>query len=136
GGSGNDVLNGGAGDDVIFFDLGDNDFINGGIGTDTVKITDTGMIDFSNASINNMEVIDIADNQAQTLNLSVTDVLEMTDTHHTLFVNADSNDSLQLTGLQKVDNAGTMSEDGYAMYTDTGSNMANAFVYVSDDVVL
>ncbi len=136
GGSGNDVLNGGAGDDVIFFDSSDNDVINGGFDTDTLKITDTGMIDLSKATISNIEVIDIADNQAQTVNLSVADVLEMTDNDNILFINGDSKDSVQLTGLQKVENAGTVSEDGYAMYSDTGSSMGNAFVYISDDIVL
>ncbi len=132
------MLNGGAGDDVIFFDVADNDMINGGLGTDTVKITDTGMIDFTNTAISNVEMIDIADNQAQTLNLSVTDVLEMTDNHNALFIDGDSKDSVQLTGFEKVADPHSMNnmyKDGYVMYADTASGV-HTFVYVSDDIVM
>ncbi len=90
----------------------------------------------TDANIENVEVIDMKDNQQQTLNLSADDVLNMTDDNNTLFVKGDADDNVNLTGLQKVENAGSMGEDGYVMYSDTGTSAAEAFVYISDDVVL
>ncbi len=136
GGTGQDVLNGGAGDDVIFHNLVENDYVDGGAGNDTVKVNGTGVIDAFDANIENVEVIDMKDNQQQTLNLSADDVLNMTDGNNTLFVKGDADDNVNLTGLQKVENTGSMGEDGYVMYSDTGTGTAEAFVYISDDVVL
>ncbi len=134
--SGDDVLNGGAGDDVILFRSGDNDSINGGTGSDTLKVIDAGVISFAGADIDNVERVDMNDDKAQTLNLSVNDVLNLTDVDNTLFVDGDAKDSVNLSGLQKVEDAGNLTEHGYDMYTDTGTTYGSVAVYIGDEIVV
>ncbi len=88
-------------------------------------------------SITDSGMFDIADNQSQTLNLSVTDALEMTDNRNALFIDGDSKDSIELTGFAKVENQNSMNmyEEGYVMYADSASG-AHTFVYVSDYVIM
>jgi Ca2+-binding RTX toxin-like protein len=79
-GSGNDTLSGGAGADQLFGDGGDDLFlfatgdgvagevIDGGDGTDTLRINAGASVDFSSVNINNVETLDFTNGSAITLN--------------------------------------------------------------------
>jgi hypothetical protein len=114
GGDGNDVLNGGAGNDTLISDLethlsffsmygsGDltKDGVNGADGIDTLILTLNTSIDFnafntSNMPINDIEIIDLNHDGSHALtNISLQDVIDMTDVNNDLVILGDSGDSV------------------------------------------
>ncbi|MEW8465277.1 MAG: tandem-95 repeat protein, partial [gamma proteobacterium symbiont of Ctena orbiculata] len=97
GGSGSDQLRGGGGNDTLIFDSADS-LITGNAGFDTLIAPDNDDLDFSSISnIRNIERIDLTVGNHDILNLSVTDVLTMTDNDNLLEVLGDTSDSVELT---------------------------------------
>ncbi|WP_320159126.1 VCBS domain-containing protein [Psychrobacter sp. NG27] len=97
GGTGVNTLIGGAGNDTLVFSA-DNTLMDGGDGIDTLLInvdnTTIDFGDFDSSVINNMEIIDMTGNGAQSLiNLSTSDVIAMTDSNNELFINGDNGDN-------------------------------------------
>lgn len=151
GNAGRDTLLGGDDNDVLFYDKNDV-LIDGGAGDDTLSLQawsefqlngQTGQfdilaIDFSTAAnvanVKNIERIDMTNDQAQTLKLSASAVLEMTDSRNTLFITGDGGagknaDKFELTGLTKA----TSDQAGYQLYTGTvGSDTVK--VYFENDL--
>jgi hypothetical protein len=109
-----------AGNDTIVFDTLYKS-IDGGAGTDTLVLTHDTNIDFSNLGnvIHNIEAIDLghggaADAHSLT-NLSAQDVMDMTDSAHTLTIFGDSADSVTLVNPTGADANHT--------WTQTGNNV-------------
>ncbi|MGP9638192.1 calcium-binding protein, partial [Psychrobacter sp. AOP3-A1-26] len=142
GGSGNDFLDGGtgantlisgAGNDKIVFSA-DNLLMDGGDGIDTLLVdTSIDFSGFDSSVIDNMEVIDMTGNGAQSLtNLTTSDVIEMTDSNNELFINGDNADSVSLTA--DFEKQQTSDETGYAQYQSTLD--PSVTLYVDTDITV
>jgi len=103
GGAGNDTLIGGDGNDILVSDIqtsGNNlvtttdsgaDGIDGGAGFDTLVLMNNDNINFgalndTNNPIKNIEVIDLTNGDHQLTNLSLSDVVNMTDGNNDLYI--------------------------------------------------
>ena len=94
---GKDALFAQGGDDTIVFDS-DDILIDGGDGTDTLIISDQ-VLDFSNitdGTIQNIEKLDLNSNEAQTVSLTLDDVLDMTGETHILELTGGPGDTVTL----------------------------------------
>ncbi|PUB82150.1 MAG: hypothetical protein DBP00_17985, partial [gamma proteobacterium symbiont of Ctena orbiculata] len=92
-----DQLRGGGGNDTLIFDPADT-LLTGNSGFDTLIAADNDDLDFSSISnISNIERIDLTVGDHDILNLSVADVLTMTDTDNLLEILGDNSDSVELT---------------------------------------
>ncbi len=130
---------GGSGNDTILYGS-DDVMINGEAGKDTLKIVDGGNIDLSGiiqarpADYNyqeshgmyDMEVFDLTDDKAQTLTVSASDVLNVTDGNNKLFIDGGAEDTIDVDGLTKQANS---SEAGYDLYTGGGATL-----YIDTDI--
>ncbi|MBU3014088.1 VCBS domain-containing protein, partial [Poseidonibacter lekithochrous] len=124
-GSGADIINAGAGNDTIKYD--GLDIIDSGVGTDTLAF-DSGLdLDFStlgsdnsNNIINNIEKIDLSENGNHAITeLSLQDIIDMTDSNNILQISGDSGDSVNLTDSDKA--GWTESSPGSGEYTKDSS---------------
>ncbi|MDD5158606.1 MAG: hypothetical protein PHI47_01045, partial [Sulfuricurvum sp.] len=151
GGAGNDTLDGQAGSDSLYGGVGNDTIvydaldivIDGGAGRDTLILLSGTSIDFSaldSSKISNMEVINLSQNGNHTLtNLSYSDVIDMTDSSHTLTILGDSaNDKVQLTQADGWSNSGTVTESGHTfdVYTSNGVNATDPTVTVKVETVI
>ncbi|MGJ0357734.1 choice-of-anchor K domain-containing protein, partial [Aliarcobacter cryaerophilus] len=102
-GAGRDVIYGGAGNDTIYTDLATKNgvtqgdvFIDGGTGFDTIKLEGNNDIDFSKLGdiIKNIEAIDLKEGDHKLTNITLDDVLKMTDSNKELIILGDSKDSV------------------------------------------
>ncbi|QOP45185.1 hypothetical protein FM071_02325 [Sulfurimonas paralvinellae] len=131
-----DTLNGGGGDDEIVVD--GTDIVDGGTGFDTVHIDTaitldtTTTLDFS--KLDNIEKIDFSTNSHNDTitNLSLDDVLDMTDTNNTLEITGDSADQVN------VDTSGwtqqSAVDDGtVTTYTYSNDSTSDSVTLIVDD---
>ena len=123
------------GDDRIEVDGSDFIVIDGGAGYDTLALVDDGtQIDFSNllnnGTVAGFEHIDMTDPGAQAITLTLADVLDMSDTTNTLFIDGGANDSVTLTDqgwvLQGQEDVGGTTYDVYAS--------GDALLYIDQDI--
>ena len=101
---GNDLVYAGAGDDILFWDSSDISRVDGGTGTDTLKLAASG--DTLNlTTVNNtayyglytgIEIIDLRGSGDNSLILTVNDVLNLSDSLDRLTVEANSGDSVAI----------------------------------------
>jgi hypothetical protein len=105
GGGGLDSFRGGAGDDQITIpDLASLRSIDGGSGTDTLKLAGTNgndSFDFTalaNSKVQGIEAINFAGGGSDTLTLRVNDILNLSDTPNADFTGAALGNSLVVTG--------------------------------------
>ncbi|MDP2850873.1 MAG: DUF4114 domain-containing protein [Sulfuricurvum sp.] len=136
GGSGSDKLFGGFGNDTLITDLvatridGDNTLtgdnivnsIDGGAGTDTLIFTGDTNINFkalssNNNPIANIEIIDLSQGNHQLTNLSLSDVIDMTDSNHTLTIVGDSADSVNIPQTSGNYSVAKAIDGGFDVYT-------------------
>ncbi|MES9970665.1 MAG: tandem-95 repeat protein, partial [Candidatus Thiodiazotropha sp.] len=97
GGAGSDQSSGGSGNDTLVFDSADT-LLSGDAGFDTLIAPDNDDLDFSSiSSISNVERIDLTVGNHDIMNLSVDDVLTMTDSDNLLEILGDTSDSVELT---------------------------------------
>jgi Ca2+-binding RTX toxin-like protein len=120
---GADFLAGGAGDDTITTD--GLDYVSGGIGTDTLILTSGTNLDFdaiaadASKTIKGINEIDLGINGNHTLdNLSINDLLEITDSDNVLTIHGDALDTVNLEN-----------GDG-GTWTPNGDNGAGYDVYI------
>ena len=137
GAGGADVLYGGSGDDILA--VGDIDFsrIDGGSGTDTLRLDGAGrtldLTAVGDAAINGIERLDLTGSGDNSVTLAITDLLKLSDESNTLFVAGDAGDQVTLTGDWRFDGSETV--DG-AIYNVFSVDGVQAAIYVEDDVVV
>ena len=116
GNAGADILKGGDGVDTLVFDSADT-LIDGGYDIDTLIVTETGALDFSN--VYNIEEIDLSGNGAQDISgLSLDDILNMTD----------GNNELSITG-DAEDNVNAIDATGWTETSQTANATSTTYVY-------
>uniref|UniRef100_UPI0035CA5163 beta strand repeat-containing protein n=1 Tax=Escherichia coli TaxID=562 RepID=UPI0035CA5163 len=154
------TIDAGTGDDIVVLtkdydstSFGNQGYINGGEGSDTLVLTGTISVNLAagkNEGIAGFEKVDMtvgtdlkADNSAQFVKLTVSDVLGMND-NSTLYISGDANDKVDLG----ADGAGSLggftatatttkataldgTEHSYTLY----SNAAGASVYIDDNII-
>jgi hypothetical protein len=126
GGAGVDQVLGGSGDDTLVLDSADST-LDGADGTDTLLVQ-SGDLDLTGVSaITNIERIDLAsDSSANTVMLSASDVLSVTDSNATLTIVGDGLDTANIGSGWSAPTPGPV---GFQTYTQSG-----AMLVVSDDV--
>jgi VCBS repeat-containing protein len=112
GGAGSDQSSGGTGNDTLIFDAADT-LLSGDAGFDTLIVSDDDDLDFGSISnISNIERIDLTVGDHDILNLSVDDVLTMTDNDNLLEILGDNSDSVELTSDWR-ESGNTVSQNGH-----------------------
>ena len=131
--SGADTLRGGSGNDTIVFDINDIT-IDGGQDNDTLIINSANILASSDFDqVINFETLDMTNDIAQTLSIGLSDVISITDSNNELFINGDSNDTVNISGMTK---SAISDQAGYDLYQDSG-NLAKLYVQtVIDDNVI
>ncbi|MEV9526928.1 vWA domain-containing protein, partial [Aliarcobacter butzleri] len=138
GGAGRDIIYGQGGDDTIITDLNTNNgkedgdiIIDGGTGYDTLILEGDNNIDFSllkDASITNIEAIDLTQGNHKLQNLTLDDVLKISGEDNTIKISGDKFDSVTFkntVGDDGKENAwskteGTGADKGYDIYMNSG----------------
>ena len=130
GAGGQDVLRGGAGDDVL--GISDTTFqrVDGGTGTDTLRIDGAGttldLTAVSNLKITSVELVDLTGSGNNSLSLKASDVLDLSETTNTLKVLGDTGDAVNANEFAWTDNG---SSGGFHKYT-----LGHATLLIDDDV--
>ncbi|WP_206423444.1 vWA domain-containing protein, partial [Aliarcobacter butzleri] len=138
GGAGRDIIYGQGGNDTIITDLNTNNgkedgdiIIDGGTGYDTLILEGDNNIDFSllkDASITNIEAIDLTQGNHKLQNLTLDDVLKISGEDNTIKISGDEFDSVTFkntVGDDGKENAwskteGTGADKGYDIYMNSG----------------
>ncbi|MBO1517977.1 VWA domain-containing protein, partial [Psychrobacter halodurans] len=112
--------------DTIEFSA-DKASMDGGDGFDTLLINTVETIDFisfDSSKIDNMELIELGNGVQSLTNLSTSDVINMTDSNDTLFVDGDTADSVQLSSNDWTNTNNTTIQNGntYDIYSFSDSN--------------
>jgi Ca2+-binding RTX toxin-like protein len=98
GGAGDDALYGGAGDDILVYDAADQTIVNGGSGTDTLRLDGAGvaldLAPLAGISHHGIEQIDLTGTGDNALTLNAADVLAFSDETNTLTVFGNAGDSV------------------------------------------
>ena len=134
----------GAGDDTLEItkqDMQGND-IDGGAGYDKLIITKPGAtINLDNIAkhANNFEEINISNtDQKTTVNVTLKDVMDITDSDNVLAITGDSGDKVSLAGGRSAgwdeDRSGDHAKYGYKTYTNTDDNGNTVFVQIKNEV--
>ncbi|MFN7098586.1 MAG: hypothetical protein ACK4PR_13690, partial [Gammaproteobacteria bacterium] len=119
-------LQGGAGDDILKFENNLTTFA-GGIGNDTLQLSGGLNLDLTslpNSQFSGLENIDMGtDASANTLTLSLGDVLSISDTTDTLFVDGNSSDHVVTTDTWSVGGTEVHGANTYQVYTSGSATM-------------
>ncbi len=121
GAGGADVFHGGAGDDTIAIATLDFHRVDGGAGTDTLRLDgadlNLDLTSMAGTRIQNVERIDITGSGNNTLTLSVHDVLDLSDSSNTLLVKGDAGDSVHQGAGWTAGGTTVVGSDTYQVYT-------------------
>jgi Ca2+-binding RTX toxin-like protein len=133
GSGGADVLRGGAGNDILAVSTSDFTKIEGGSGTDTLRLDGTGLsLDFrtiADSAITEIEIIDL-NGQGNLVSLDVLEVLRLSDSSNTVRILGDNTDGVTLYGASwNTEAAFTDSFGTFVPYSD-----GNAEVYIPFDI--
>jgi Ca2+-binding RTX toxin-like protein len=133
GAGGADVLRGGAGDDILAISTSDFTRIEGGSGTDTLRLDGSGMsLDFrtiADSAITEIEIIDLS-GQGNSVSLNTLEVLRLSDSSNTVRILGDNTDGVKLYGDSwNTEAAFTDSFGTFVPYSD-----GNAEVYIPIDI--
>ncbi|MEG9304887.1 VCBS domain-containing protein, partial [Psychrobacter celer] len=124
GGTGANTLIGGAGNDTLVFSA-DNLLMDGGDGIDALLVdTSIDFSSFDSSVIDNMEVIELGVGAQSLTNLTTSDVIEMTDSNNTLFIDGDNTDNVELSGNDWTNTNTTTTQNGntYEVYSFSDTN--------------
>ncbi|WP_345974244.1 Ig-like domain-containing protein [Sulfurimonas sp. HSL3-7] len=141
---GNEVTTtiGGSLDDSVVYGTGD--IVDGGLGSDTITIEADINLDFSDANIanhlSNIEQIDLTSGDHAIVNLSLDDILTMTDSNNTLTITGDASDSVAAVDksgwTQDAINVGNEDNgDGTATYVYSNDTTSDSITLTIDDNV-
>jgi hypothetical protein len=136
GGDGNDVISGGSGVDKLYGHDGNDilaisnttfQLIDGGSGTDTLRLDGTLDLDLTaiaNSKTAGIEIIDITGNANNTLRLNLQDILDMSDTSNTLQIDGDAGDTMAFYGGSLTSEADqVINSVNYNVYSGSGANL-------------
>ena len=141
GGAGTDTVNGGEGNDTLIFDGVDT--LRGDAGIDTVILLSGTDIDFTALASNriqNIETIDLsAEGDHKLINLTLQDVIDMTDANHTLTIKGDSGDEVNIPTTTGTNYSVTQTTDAVAgldvyTYQSTNANDPTVILKIEQDV--
>ena len=133
--SGADILSGSDGNDILIFDRNDvsidgGENSDGSLDNDTLVINDINVVANTDMSeVVNFETIDLTNDTAQTLSISLSDVVDITDGNNQLFIKGDSVDTVNVSDMTK---AATSDQAGYDLYQDSG-NTASLYIQTAID---
>ena len=119
-----------------------NNNIDGEDGYDKLVLTNAGnKVDLSiiDKQVNNFEEIDISNaNKNTTVNVTLKDVMGITDSDNVLAITGDSGDKVSLTGGRSAGwreaASGDHARDGYKTYTNTDDDGNTVFVQIKNEV--
>jgi len=127
GNGGADVLLGGGGDDILA--ISDVTFhrINGGSGTDTLRLDGTLNLDLTtiaNSKTAGIEAIDITGSGNNTLTLDLQDILDLSNTSNTLQIDGDAGDTVVVSSGSFTSEADqVINSVNYNVYSGSGANL-------------
>ncbi len=125
-----DLLMGSAGDDILDYDPGLAPDVDGGAGTDTLRITGSGsaldLTQIADDEIIGIERFDLTGTGDNDLTLALTDLLSLSDTSNTLTVLGDAGDSVSTTDSGWT-SAGTVNVGG-ALFDSYAQGLASLLV--------
>jgi Ca2+-binding RTX toxin-like protein len=142
GGAGSDKLYGGAGNDTLVYDSADSK-IDGGVGTDTLLFNAKTTIDFStldstNDPIKNIEVLDLTQAKVTIQNLSLNDVLDMTEAGagniHTLTIQGANDDAVNVPVASGNYTVAKTNTGGFDVYTYSHTGDPTVVVKIDQDI--
>ena len=127
GAGGVDTLLGGAGEDVLVWDAADGSF-DGGEDDDVLRVLGSAQdIVLSAENIENIEIVDLTGSGANTLRLTSADVLALSSTTDTLFVNGDDGDAVHFDDAGWVQGSdSTFDSVNYHSFTKDGATLFTA----------
>jgi hypothetical protein len=133
---GEDIIDAGRGDDVIFWDPDDAE-VAGGVGNDTLRVRDDDLdLSAFGGTLEGIEVVDMSKGGPSTTALTASDLLDLSDTGE-LMVLGDSDDSLDAGAVWN--DAGIDAEGLQLLTQDVGGTMATLLIdldmQVNPDVV-
>jgi len=131
GNSGINTLNGDAGDDLLIYSNSDSTY-DGGADTDTLQLVNQNdEIDLSTLTLTNIEVFDLSSIYSNSTRLTAQDVLDVTDVGDLLIIAGDANDAVTSTGQAWVA-GGTQNVGGqdYDVYTSGAATL-----YIDEDII-
>lgn len=147
GGAGNDYLDGGTGRDILHGDTGNDTLvydaqdilIDGGTGSDTLLFTSNTTIDFSildstTNPVKNVEVLDLTQAKVTITNLSLNDVIDMTDSNNTLTILGDSGDKVNVPAISGDYTVAKTVESGFDVYTYSHTGDPTVVVKIDQDI--
>jgi len=133
GSGGMDVILANGGNDTVV--LNDTNFrrIDGGAGEDLVLISghQSQTLDFAalaKGTVTGVEQIDINGSGANTIKLSLQNVMDMSDTSDTLLLKGGSDDNLQISGMSTSGQTELVDNVSYLLYQGVGTNSAQLLV--------
>jgi Ca2+-binding RTX toxin-like protein len=142
GGKGDDTLKGGGGADTLLGGEGNDTIevqqsfsgvkVDGGAGTDTLRISGSSTLDLtalSNSAILGIERIDLTANGPQVLKASAQDVADLSSTSSTLFVVGDAGDTFLFTDAVTYNGVANVDGTDYKSYT-----YGTSTIYLDGDV--
>jgi hypothetical protein len=122
-GNTDDVLNGGAGDDVFHF-AGIGSRIVGGSGFDTLKLSGGGLLNLTNlnavahyGAITGVEQIDMSDGVGGQLVFTATDLRHLSDEQHQFFILGDTTDQVSIGGGWTAGSNQTIDGTAFKVFT-------------------
>ncbi|MDQ8183835.1 putative Ig domain-containing protein, partial [Pelagicoccus sp. SDUM812005] len=135
-GSGDDYVSSGAGDDTVTIgELGSLDELHFGEGEDALILDNSGQnLDFTlidNLHVSGLERIDIDGSGANSLKLTAEDVLDMTDGENRLFVDGNSDDTVEIDSSYTNQGTETIEGSSYSHYYDAGTD---THLYINTDI--
>ena len=140
GNGGADVLRGGAGNDVLAISDADFAVIDGGLGTDTLRLSSGLTLDLTsipNNRVDSIEIIDLNDTTS-TLTLATGDILNIvgSSAQNTLRIDGSSTDTLDLSNIAFFDSRLTETGTNYQIYLpDPSLGLNNSVTLLVDTAV-
>jgi len=136
GGNGNDILHGDAGNDYLEFDASDS-VIDGGVDFDTLYLNGNGitldLTSISDSIITGIEKIDITGDGDNSLILSYSDLLALSDTSDTLYVTGNGGDTVTLSAETFI---GTDNIGGIIYNTYNIGGTSSPDIWIQQDIAV
>nr|WP_222106674.1 hypothetical protein [Sedimenticola selenatireducens] len=111
-------------DEILLYDSSSP--IDGGVGFDTLIIPSNDDLDFSGINnLSNIERVDLSYGDHELINLSINDVIDMTDGNNQLEILGENSDAVSLSSVEWQATGSTVTQNGHQFteYQDSGSTV-------------